>query len=286
MVCRFVAQRARIWGALSNPADIILINLKAYMKSRQFLGLLFSVLLMVCGLVSCHQTTPFHQIPRNGFITHFEESDGSRMPFASYWDISDNSDWNERVQGSRNKSQPVYIKPISLSYFSPGPSLRAQSPEVIRLRNYFQDTLTAELKRQDASTNTFHLLDAPAPNAYTVEIALLSATPTRLINNAAAVAAGVAVRGGSFLVSRRADTGSLSMGIRFYDPSGRLVAETADFEYGMRSIPGMILVDSKDFRPYVYHQRIIDEWVKEISTIFTTVHEHRIKRPWYSLNPF
>ena len=29
-----------------------------------------------------------------------------------------------------------------------------------------------------------------------------------------------------------------------------------------------------------------DEWVKEISTIFTTVHEHRIKRPWYSLNPF
>ncbi len=208
------------------------------------------------------------------------------MPFASYWDISDNSDWNERVQGSRNKSQPVYVKPISLSYFSPGPSLKAQSPEVIRLRNYFQDTLTAELKRQDVSANTFHLLDAPAPNAYTVEIALLSATPTRLINNAAAVAAGVAVRGGSFLVSRRADTGSLSMGIRFYDPSGRLVAETADFEYGMRSIPGMILVDSKDFRPYVYHQRIIDEWVKEISTIFTTVHEHRIKRPWYSLNPF
>lgn len=158
-------------GALSNQSNIILINLKAYMKSRQFLGLLFSVLLMVCGLVSCHQMTQFNQIPRNGFITHFEESDGSRMPFASYWDISDNSDWNERVQGSRNKSQPVYVKPISLSYFSPGPSLKAQSPEVIRLRDYFQDTLTAELKRQDVSANTFHLLDAPAPNAYTVEIA-------------------------------------------------------------------------------------------------------------------
>ncbi|MBR5888346.1 MAG: IS3 family transposase [Akkermansia sp.] len=40
------------------------------------------------------------------------------------------------------------------------------------------------------------------------------------------------------------------------------------------------------FRPYAYHRRIIDEWVKEISTIFTTVHEHKIKRPWYSLNPF
>ena len=119
-----------------------------------------------------------------------------------------------------------------------------------------------------------------------MEIALLSASPTRIMNNAAATAAGVVVRGGSFLVSRAKDKGTLSMGIRFYDPSGKLVAETADFEYGMQSIPGMILVDSKDFRPYVYHQRIIDEWVKEISTIFITVHEHRIKRPWYSLNPF
>ena len=260
--------------------------LSARMKSRQLFALLFSALLMVCGLVSCQQTAPFQQIPRNGFITHFEESDGSRMPFASYWDISDNDDWNERVQGSRNKSQAVFIKPISLAHFEAGDALNAQSPEVLRLRDYFQDTLMAELKRQDASANTFHLLDAPAPGAYTVEIALLSATPTRIMNNAAAAAAGAVVTGGSFLVAREADKGSMSMGIRFYDPSGRLVAETADFEYGMRSIPGMNLVDSKDFRPYAYHRRIIDEWVKEISTIFTTVHEHKIKRPWYSLNPF
>lgn len=256
------------------------------MKSRQLFYMLFSVLLMVSGLVSCQQTAPFQLIPRNGFITHFEESDGTRMPFASYWDISDNEDWNERVQGDRNKSQAVYVKPISLAYFEAGSTLNAHSPEVIRLRDYFQEKLMAELKRQDASANSFHLLDAPAPGAYTVEIALLSASPTRILNNAAASAAGFVVRGGSFLVSRREDKGSLSMGIRFYNPSGKLVAETGDFEYGMRSIPGMIIADSKDFRPYVYHKRIIDEWVKEISSIFTTVHEHRIKRPWYSLNPF
>lgn len=256
------------------------------MKTRYFIYTLLITLLMACGLISCQQTAPIDFIPRNGFITHFEESDGSRMPFASYWDISDNEDWNERVQGLKNKSQPVYVKPISLQYFSAGDTLHANSPEVIKLRNYFQNTLMAELMRQDASANNFHLVNAPTPDSYTVEIALLSASPTRIINNAAASAAGVVVRGGSFLVSRAKDKGTLSMGIRFYDPSGQLVAETADFEYGLQSIPGMILVDTKDFRPYEYHKRIIDEWVKEISTIFTTVHEHRIKRPWYSLNPF
>lgn len=242
--------------------------------------------MLTFGLISCQQITPFEYILRNGFITHFEESDGSRMPFASYWDESDNDDWNERVQGQNNKSQAVYVKPISLQYFQPGPELDANSAEVIKLRDYFQKTLMDELKRQDASTNSFHLVNAPTHNAYTVEIALLSATPTRIINNAAAVAAGFVVRGGGFLISQAKDRGTLSMGIRFYEPGGKLVAETADFEYGMCSIPGMILVDSKDFRPYVYHKRIIDEWVTEISTIFTTVHEQRIERPWFSLNPF
>ena len=256
------------------------------MKSRQLISVLIISLLMTFGLISCQQTSPFEYIPRNGFITHFEESDGTRMPFASYWDASDNEDWNERVQGINNKSQAVYVKPITLKYFQPGPELDANSPEVIKLRDYFQKTLMDELKRQDASSNSFHLVNAPTPDAYTVEIALLSATPTRIVNNAAAAAAGFVVRGGSFLVSREKDKGTLSMGIRFYNPRGELVAETADFEYGMRSIPGMILVDSKDFRPYVYHKRIIDEWVTEISTVFTTVHEHKIKRPWYSLNPF
>ena len=257
------------------------------MKLYQLFYTLLITMLMACGLVSCQlQNAPFQQIPRNGFITHFEESDGSRMPFASYWDISDNDDWNERVRGDNNKSQAVFLKPITLDYFQAGPTLHANSPEIIRLRDYFQTTLTEELERQDASTNTFHLVHAPTADSYTVEIALLSATPTRIANNVASIAAGVAMRGGSLLVSRAKDKGTLSMGIRFYNPQGQLVAETADFEYGMRSVPGMILADTKDFRPYVYHQRIIDEWVKEISTIFTTVHEHRIKRPWFSLNPF
>lgn len=256
------------------------------MKTRQLIHTLFITFLMACGLLSCQQNAHYQYIPRNGFITHFEESDGTRMPFASYWDISDNDDWNERVQGLRNKSQAVYVKPISLKYFEANDTLNAKSPEVIKLRDYYQETLMKELKKQDASANTFHLVDAPTADSYTVEIALLSATPTRIINNAVSTAAGVVVTGSSFIVSQSKDKGTLSMGIRFYDPKGKLVAETADFEYGMRSIPGMVLVDSKDFRPYAYHKRIIDEWVQEISTIFTTVHEHKIKRPWYSLNPF
>lgn len=272
------------WLLLYNLYDLC-YSLR-HMKMRQLIHTLLITLMILCGPIACQQNAKFQHIPRNGFITHYEESDGSRMPFASYWDISDNEDWNERVQGQKNKSQAVYVKPISLQYFEGSGTLKANSPEVLQLRDYYEKTLMEELKRQDKSANTFHLVDAPSPNAYTVEIALLSATPTRILNNVASSAAGFVVKGGSFLVSQAKDKGTLSMGIRFYNPEGKLVAETADFEYGLRSVPGMILVDSKDFRPYVYHKRIIDEWVKEISTIFTTVHEHRIKRPWYSLNPF
>lgn len=242
--------------------------------------------LMAGGLLSCQQTTPFDLIPRNGFITHFEESDGARMPFDSYWDISDNVDWDERVLGVNNKSQAIYVKPVSLKYFQSGKELHAQSPAVLKLRDYFETTLMAALKKQDASANRFHLVSAPGPDTYTVEIALLSATPTRLLNNSAAMAAGSVIPGGSFLISSKKDSGSLSMGVRFYNPEGKLVAETADFEYGKKSLPGMIMVDSKDFRPYVYHKRIIDEWVDELVQEFTTIHEQKINRPWYSLNPF
>lgn len=255
------------------------------MTTYRYITLLFYTLLMAFGFTACQQVSPFDRIPRNGFITHFEESDRTRMPFDSYWDISDNKDWNERVQGVNNKSQAVYVKPISLQHFQSDSKLTAKSPEVIKLRDYFESTLMKELKKQDASANSFHLVSKPTADAYTVEIALLSATPTRITNNAASLAAGAVVTGGSFIISRKKDTGSLSMGIRFYNPKGKLVAETADFEYGKKSLPGMLVVDSKDFRPYVYHKRIIEEWVGEIVQIFTTVHEHKIKRQWYSLNP-
>ena len=76
------------------------------MKKRQLLHTFLITLMMACVLMSCQQTTPFEYIPRNGFITHFEESDGSRMPFASYWDISDNADWNERVTGQKTSLRP------------------------------------------------------------------------------------------------------------------------------------------------------------------------------------
>lgn len=256
------------------------------MRAYNIVSLLILTVLMACGFISCQQVAPIDRIPRTGFITHFEQSDYTRMPFASYWDISDNEDWNERVRGDKNKSQAVYVKPITLDYFQKGGVLQAKSPAVIKLRDYFEDKLMAELKKQDASENSFHLVHGPGKDVYTVEIALLSATPTRILNNSAALAAGFVVRGGGFLISSKKDTGSLSMGIRFYDPKGKLVAETADFEFGKKSLPGMLIVDSKDFRPYAYHRKIIDGWIGELVQVFTTIHEQKIKRPWYSLNPF
>ncbi len=248
------------------------------------LPLLFCLLTFAC-LISCTSQT-YENIPRNGYITHFAPSDHKRMPFDSYWDISDNKDWDERVRGEHGKSQPIYIKPITLAHFENMPENPHERKAIEELRDYFQQTLNEEMARLDAEKGSFHLMSAPGANTYTVEIALLSAKPTRIANNLLSKAAGFLLRGGGLLISRARDKGSISMGARFYAPNGKLVAEVADFEYGQESLVGMVLVDTKDFRHYAYQRQTIDQWVREFAKIFSTIHEEKIRKPWFTLNPF
>ncbi len=237
------------------------------------------------ALTGCSGTDPYELIPRTGFITHYQKSDHARMPFESYWDISDNKDWNKRVEGTHGKSQSIYFKPVTLSYFADMPEKADERKAVQGLRDYFQQKLTGEMQKLDAEHNTFHLTTAPGPQTYTVEVALLAAHPTKVANNIAATAAGALVKGGGFLFSDKDSTGSVSMGARFYAPNGKLVAEIADYEYGQKSVTGMILVDAKDFEKYGYQRQTIDQWIDEFKQIFTTIHEHKIRKPWFTLNP-
>ncbi len=252
-------------------------------SARMLRRALFTLLpcLLAC-LLSCTSQT-YNSIPRNGFITHFLPSNHQRMPFDSYWDISDNKDWDERVEGTHGKSQPIYIKPVTLAYFQSMPTEPGERKAVEELRNYFEHKLKERLEKLDAEKNTFHLMSAPGKNTYTVEIAILSAQPTRLMHNIASTAAGFAIRGGGLLLSRSKDKGSISMGARFYAPNGKLVAEVADFEFGQESLIGMVLVDTKDFRHFAYQRQTIDQWVEEFTRIFSTIHEQKIRHPRFTL---
>ncbi len=258
-----------------------------YHPQSAYLALLFCLLTLLApvSLSSCSQQT-YNNIPRNGYITHFSPSDHKRMPFDSYWDISDNKDWDERVRGEHGKSQPIYIKPITLAHFQNMPSDPAERRALEELRDYFERKLRARMAELDAQKGSFHLMKSPGKNTYEVEIAILSAQPTRLLNNLVSDAAGFVVQGGGLLLSRARDKGSISMGARFYAPNGKLVAEIADFEYGQESLIGMVLVDTKDFRHYAYQRQTIDQWVEEFTKIFSTIHEEKIRKPWFTLNPF
>ncbi len=74
------------------------------------------------GLMTPCQTTDFDRIPRTGFITRYEKTYYSRMPFDSYWDISDNTDWDQRVLGENHKSNSIYVASVTLEHFDGMPS--------------------------------------------------------------------------------------------------------------------------------------------------------------------
>ena len=241
----------------------------------------------VCCLMASCESTDFDRIPRNGFITHFEETDHARMPFDSYWDISDNKDWDERVRGDGNKSNPIYVAPVTLEYVADAPKTNKERRDLEALAQYFDARLHSVLGKLDAADNTFNLISQPRADAYTVQIAILSVKPAKKLENLAGDAAGFFVRGGGLITAAdREAKGSISMGARYYAPGGKLVAEVADFQRGQTSLLGMALVDLNDFSRYGYQRRTIDQWVDAFAKLFTTTHSTRVKKPLFTIKPF
>lgn len=267
------------------------------MQMKRSLATLVATLVLGVGIIACQQIETYDLIPHTGFIKHFQKTDGSRMAFDSYWDISDNRDWNERVQGMNGKSQAIYIYPVTLDYLDNKPQDAKAQAELKALGRYFDRKLLEVLKKQDAADSSFHLVGKPGPDTYSVRIALLKVDPTHvnktatgallsMSGNLVSGGAGMAMGGAKRLWSKESDRGCIAMGAHFYAPNGKLVAEVADFEYGEQSLVGMVLADAKDFQRYAYHKRAIDEWVRQFEQCFTTVHEHRIRKPWFSLKPY
>lgn len=260
------------------------------MKLQGFSVKLFLIPLLVSAfiLAGCSSDRDFKSLPNTGFITKYQMSDKKRMSFDSYWDISDNEDWNERVEGKNNKSQEIYISPVTTKFLAHYPKDREKSEDVEEIREYFDRKLKAKLSILDKADNTFHLVDKPTANSYRIEIAILSITPTNIkantLGTAAGSVAGLFVKGGGMISGGLTPKGSIAMGAKFYAPNGKLVGEVADFEKDESAI--IMPIDTKDFQHYAHHKRHIDVWVNQFAEIFTTKHEHKVSRPWFSLNPF
>lgn len=239
--------------------------------------LLFAAALMsAVGLLSCSSPN-FDNIPRNGYITHFQKNTSHSPAFASLWQA-------EGAPVPQAASCPVYIKPVSLEHYQESAGAPRNSRLLAGLRQYFDTRLRSRLATLDASDNGFHLVNAPGPGVYTVEVAILSSQPTRVKNNLLSTAADRAIgRLAGSLMREEEDAGSIAMGAQFCDPEGKLLAEVADFEQGNRDESPELLSGLKlaDFQLYGYQRRAIDSWTEQISLLFSST---RQPAPWFRLS--
>ena len=149
------------------------------------------------------------------------------------------------------------------------------------LAEYFQKSVATSMEKEVAENPHFEMVPPGTKGAYTLELAIISITPT----NARAgifVTALSGIKGGG-LVKRFIKKGHIAMAGRLRDESGRIVSEFADYEEDHSSLLG---VDTKDFKKYAHHQRTIDEWAREITDVYSSTYGHWTQKRMICLNPF
>lgn len=241
---------------------------------------------MVSLLFSSCASTDFNRIPRTSFIQHYEKINHPRSPFISGWDCQTDAEWDAAVSNKRH----LYISPVTLQYFQAPSQPAPDMKQIEELRAYFDTRLREEMTKAVKKHPNLILVDKPTSDAWRLEVALLSAKSVSVAKNALVTGAAQAVGGGfiwdKVLSTKEESKGYIAMAARVTNDKGKRVTEVADFEYGMGSLTGMVLVDTKDFRPYAYQRQSIDHWAKEFAELFTTTAATSVTRPYFSVNPF
>ena len=233
-------------------------------------------------LLSACSTADYDRIPRTGFISHYQKADQGDVPFASYW-VAPAYD-QAACDKTLEKERIVCVKPVTLTHYNGKPATAAEATAIEQLCSHFDQCLQQEFAKAAAKHPQMKLTGNPK-GAWVVEIALLDACSASTGKNLVSGALGQ-ITGGGFLwgrlISTRDErTGYLAMAARIYDPQGKLIAEVADFAYGM-SAP----VDTKDYRPYAYQRRTVEQWAEDFATLSVSPFQKRVNRTSFSLNPF
>ena len=61
---------------------------------------------------------------------------------------------------------------------------------------------------------------------------------------------------------------------------------TADFAYGMSSLVGTALIDTKDFRRYAYQRKTVEQWAEDFADLAVSPMEKKVGRTSISISPF
>ena len=221
------------------------------MKKHRFLfsaSLMALVLLGCMAVVSCSNN--FKHVPQTGFIAHQVKNKDSHIPFDAYWNADDKKIWNDRVNGVDGKKVMMAVVPVDTEHMDVRPDTAEGFDALRGLAEYFRKSVATRMEKEVAENPHFEMVPPGTRGAYTLELAIISITPT----NARAgifVTALSGIKGGG-LVKRFIKKGHIAMAGRLRDESGRIVSEFADYEEDHSSLLG---VDTKDFKKYAHHQR-------------------------------
>ena len=224
------------------------------MKKHRFLfsaSLMALVLLGCMAVVSCSNN--FKHVPQTGFITHQVKNKDSHIPFDAYWNADDKKIWNDRVNGVDGKKVMMAVVPVDTEHMDVRPDTAEGFDALRGLAEYFRKSVATRMEKEVAENPHFEMVPPGTRGAYTLELAIISITPT------------------------------IAMAGRLRDESGRIVSEFADYEEDHSSLLG---VDTKDFKKYAHHQRTIDEWAREITDVYSSAYGHWTQKRMISLNPF
>lgn len=248
-----------------------------------------AALVAAVGLVSCSSTNNFNKVPKNtGFFQHLTENKDKDVPVDAYWgEGMSNQEWDKRVTGADARGVSLRVTPVTLNYMVNRPSTAKEMQELVELKQYFDKKLMNEFQKLSAdSRNHFHLVQQGGSGVFTMETAILSAKPVVVSKNAALKVVGMATGAGFVtdrLFGKDDDKGSICIGTRFRDPSGRVICESAKYMTGQSSILGY---DLKDFQSYAHQRSSIDDWVKVVGESFISKSDASLSMPWFKLNPF
>jgi hypothetical protein len=246
----------------------------------------FSCLLLLSSLlflgVSCSESH-FREVPQTGYIAHYEKNNDSKIPFDSYWNADDQKEWDARINGEHGQKHLICIADIDTSHMDVQPVTDPGKAALQNLAKYFQEKMIAHFETQKKYSPNLYFVPKGTRNAYTLEIAITSITPTNPGVGMVVTALSTVKSGGGILVKRFIKNGHIAMAGRLRDPRGRIVSEFADFEPDHDSILGL---DVKNFGKYAHHKDTIDEWAREIAEVYSTAYGTKTRKKMMRISPF
>lgn len=233
---------------------------------------------VILGFISCSGN--FDQVPQTGFVTHHVKNTDKKVPFEVYWDNHDAATWNARVKGEGGKNQLVAVAPVDISHMNVQPATAEGKQSLSQLAEHFQKSVRQNFDKTTATNPHFRMVPPGTKDAYTLELAIISITPTNA-RAGAFVTAMSFVKGGG-LVKLFVKKGHIAIAGRLKDQQGRLVSEFAAYEEDHASVLG---VDVKNFEKYGHHKHNIDEWSREIADVYSSTYDHKTRKRMITLNP-